>query len=95
MGLALLELNQNSQSTLQNGTKKNRKISIPARSQMEVQPICSTSIYERLAANRKKTICEVLGSRSVTEDIFSAGMCFFEQTMNAIQLTPLSSYVRD
>ena len=50
---------------------------------------------ELLVRNCKKAMYAVLGNRSITEDVLSSTMCLVEQTLNAKQLTPVSSDVKD
>ena len=48
-------------------------------------------VFESLVRSCKKAVYEVLGNRSVTEDVLSTPMCLVEQTLNTRPLTPVSS----
>ena len=52
-------------------------------------------VCERLDRSCKKAMYEVLGNRSVTEDVLSNTMCIVEQALNARPLTPVRSDVND
>ena len=64
------------------------KFNLPAAPHFE-------GVWERLVRNCKKAMYAELGDRSITEDVLSTTMCLVEQTLNARELTPVSSDVWD
>ena len=84
----LLELNGNLRSMLQNGTKKGSD----GRSTHHPRLICKEygSSWWQVA---KKTLCAVLGNRSVNKDVHSTMTWIVEQTLNKRLLTSDSSHL--
>ena len=92
------------QSTLLHETKKGSKNIWfkeeldGSSTHMHIQPTHTThfgGVWKRLVRICMKAIYEVLGNKSVSEDLHSTMMCIVEQTLNGRSLTPVNLDVRD